>query len=756
MLYKKMLRDIWNYKIQFISVFLMAFLGVFIFAGVGGEANCLEVNINNYYQDTNMADGWIHAYNINQDFIDKVNDLKFTTATERQFVVSSEGDFSNKPEVNLHFLENNTISKFYLVEGKEFDLNDADGVWLDKDFADEKNLAVGDTISFKFNGMDIKKEIRGLGYSPEYVFSVPYYEIKPNHNDYAFAYMSYKAFPMDNVPYNILAVKFNGDANEYENSLSHNLGDDYNSFLSKHDHSSVKAYQTVIDQYKMMTGILPLIFVMVSMLMLVTSMKRVISHQRTQIGVLKANGFKNRTIMIHYLSYGLLLVFTGSVLGIILGPVVLYNSSYDSVSNLFSMPYLHPFDGVSYAYIIVIMVLLSFFVSYYSVRNIVNEDPSLIIRPKAPAVATSVFIEKFKFWNHMPFNFRWNYRDAKRNQFRAIMTIVGVVGCGMILISAIGLYDEMVDAEHWEYDVIDHFESKLIVNNNATPSQINDVADDVDGDKIMESAIVIESDTAKKSASLLVLNDTDLITPTDSNQKKIEIKDDEVAISQKMADMLEVGVGDTVEMYIRDSDTWVDVKIDKIEAHPSSQGFIMSTKKLDELGLNYTTTAIITQKHVDNDYDGIKSIIYRQDMIDSSREFNAPIWLVIYSFISMAFILALIVLYNMGLLSFLEMERDIGTLKVLGFKSRALTKLLLTQSLVFILIGGLLAIPLGFRVLEMISQSSTEKFYILPLLTISNLAITFLIMLTVSILINIYFAYKIRKLDMVDTLKILE
>ena len=756
MLYKKMLRDLSDYKIQFISVFLMAFVGVFIFAGVGGEANCLEVNIDNFYNDTNLADGWIFAGDVSSDFQEKVNDLNSTTASERQLVISSVANFSNSPVIELHFVENNTISTFYLAEGKELNLSDENGVWLDKKFADEKGLNVGDNISFKFNGMTIEKEIRGLGYSPEYVYNLPYYAVKPNHTEYGFAYMSHNAFPLDNVQYNVLNVKFNGNDEDFEDGLSDKLDGDYSSFMPRQSHTSVKVYQGTIEQFKMIGNILPTIFILVSMLMLLTSMTRVITHQRTQIGILKANGFKNRTIMLHYVSYGFILVLLGSVLGLISGPIFIYKLAYTSLCNIFSLPYFRPVDGMGFAYAVVIMVLLSIIVSYYSIKSIVNEPPSTIIRPKAPKATTSSFIEKLGFWKHLSFNFRWNYRDAKRNNFRAIMTIVGVLGCTVILISAFGLYDGMNDGEHWQFDVIDHFESKLVIDMDATPSQIDEAAKDVDGDKIMESSIEIESNSTKKTGTLLVLNDTDLITPTDINKNRIDLKDDEAAISQKMANLLGVGVGDTVRMHIKDSDKWVDVTIDKIHGHPNSQGIVMSAEKLDDLGLNYTATSIITAKHIDKDYDGIKSIIYLDDLIDSSRELNKPLWIIIYALMFFAVVLALIVLYNLGLLSFLEMERDIATLKVLGFKTRSLTKLLLTQSLAFIIIGFLLGIPTGYRILVMIWQHSSEKYYIVSFLTLTNIICSFLIVLAVSIVINLYFSYKIKNLDMVNALKILE
>ena len=756
MLYKKMLRDVWHYKIQFISIFLLAFLGVFIFSGVGGEALSLDSNINQYYQETNLADGWIYSSNIDDDFVKKVNDLSPTKDSERQLILDSQANFSGDPEIRLHFLENDRISKFYLIEGEKFNLDDGEGVWLDKSFADARNLKVGDNIIFEFNGMSIEKEIKGVGYSPEYVYDVPYYAAKPDYAEYGFAYMSYKAFPMDNISYNVLNVKFSEDADDYGDLLADKLGDDYNSFLPRHDHHSVSAYHNMAEQFQMIAYVLPLVFILVSMLMLLTSMKRIITHQRTQIGILKANGFKNRSIMMHFMSYGTLFVLFGSVLGLISGPIFIHSIAYPALDDLYKLPFFNPVGAMSFAYVVVIMVLLSAMVAYISIRSIVNEHPSTILRPKPPKATTATFLEKFRIWQHLSFNFRWNYRDAKRHNFKALMTIFGVMGCTIILIAAFGLYDGMADNEHWEFDKINHVESKLVIDDDASQSQIDNVVKKVDGEKVIESTIEIESNHTKKSATLMVLNDTDLITPTDIHQNKIDLADDEVSISQKMADLLGVGIGDTVKFHDLGSEKRIEVKIDKIHGHPTSQGLVMSSEKLDELGLNYTPTTIVTSKHIDDDYDGIKSILYRDDIINSFRELNQPLWSIIYVLVSFAVILASVVLYNLGILSFLEMEREMGTLKVLGFKSRVLTKLLLTQCLAFIIIGILAGIPLGFWVLGLIWNSPNEKFYTIPSLTWTNLLFTFLIILAVSICINLYFSHKIRKLDMVNVLKILE
>ena len=731
----------------------MAFLGVFVFAGVGGESVGLEVSVNDYYDATNLADGWIYSANLDDDFVDKVNNLSPTKDSERQLVLDSIGNFSNDPEITLHFLENNTISKFYLLEGEDVNISDGDGVWLDKKFADAKDLKVGDNISFTFNGVTIEKEIKGLGYSPEYVYHASDSSIIPDFNKMGFAYLSYEAFPLSDVPYNVLLVDFNGNASEYNDLLSDKLDGDYNSFVEQAENPSVSQFSEEIDQHKMMGDIFPVVFILIALLILLTTMTRIIAHQRTQIGILKAVGYTNKSIIFHYVSYGFWLVLAGAILGLILGPLTLPNLFYPSMSATYIMPEWKPAWSMNFIYVAIIMVVMSLLVSYFAVRSISSENPADTIRPKAPKISSTGFVEKFGFWNKLSFNVRWNYRDAKRNKFRALMTIVGVMGCAALLVSAFGMYDGMHDLKEWEYSQINHYDSKLIVNDNATISGIDNIAEEVNGDKLMEGAIEIESATAKKSGSLLVLNGTNLVTPTDYDRNEVKIANDEVSISQKMADMLGVGIGDTVKWHIMGSDKWVNTTIDKIHSDPISQGFIMSSDKLVDLDLNYTPTSIVTSEHVDKNYSDIKAVNSMNDMTSSWDEMTESMMLLVYILIFFACLLAVVVLYNLGLLSFTEIEREIATLKVLGFKTSALRRLLLTQNLWFTAIGFVLGLPLGYYILDIMWQSSGDSFYILPSISLSNFLLTAVITFALSIIVNLMFSRKIKKLDMVESLK---
>ncbi|MBQ6512520.1 ABC transporter permease [Methanobrevibacter sp.] len=748
---RKMLRDIKINKTQFIAIFLMAFLGIFAYCGIYGEYYGLVQTSDEYYNVTNMADAWIYNTNFDNASIDEISD--FTTQTERQLVVQSVADFDNKPDITLHFAEKGEISKFYSTEGKDFDASDDSGVWLDKRFADEKNLSVGDEITFEFNNINITKEIKGIGYSPEYIYESSPNSLTPDFSQIGFAYMSYKAFPVD-ITYNTLLVKYNGSDTDFKDNLDDSI--DYLSLTKKEDQISVAKFADEMAQHKMIGDVFPIVFILVTFLTLLTTMTRIVTHQRTQIGILKAVGYKDKTIILHYISYGFWPVLIGSILGLITGPMIIPQMFYPTMAATYSMPSWNPGFDMSFIYISVLLVVSSVFVTYLSCRRISKENPANTLRPKSPNVSSRALIEKSKLWNHLSFNLRWNWRDARRNKFRALMAIVGVMGCVALLIAAFGMNDSMDELKHWEYDDISHFESKLLLSNDVDQMELSDILNETNGSFIMQQAIEIKSDDLEDQVVLLVSNNTDLISYTDRNKNPIEIDEGDVSISIKLAEKFNLTVGDEIKWHIVGSDKWVNSKIGQIHAEPVSQGLIMSPDTLEDQGLNFTPTNILTKEKFDEDYDSIKSVSTIDKMKESWDKVTEAVMMMVYVVTFVAVALAILVLYNLGILSFTEMEREIATLKVLGFKTNVLRKLLLTQNIIFTSIGFLLGIPLGFYFMTLMMNAAGDSLYYVPSLTWGNILLTALITFTISISVNLLFSGKISDLNMVEALKDVE
>ena len=747
-LLKKMLHDIKLNKTQFIAIFMMAFLGIFAYTGICSEYYGLEQTSDAFYNENNLADGWIYGGDFSSSDLDKINN--FTTQTERQAVIKSVGDFEGEPDITLHFVETDTISKFYVSEGSEIDIDDDSGVWIDKRFADERNLSVGDNITFEFEGKTITKEIRGIGYSPEYVYESSPASFAPDFKNLGFAYLSYKAYP-GNIEYDTLLVKYSIPDDDFKNKLDDSI--DYLSFTKKENHYSVAQFNQEMEQHKMMGDIFPILFILITFLTLLTTMTRIVSHQRTQIGILKAVGYKDKTIILHYILYGFFPVLSGSILGLITGPMIIPQMFYPTMKTHYTLPEWNPGFDVSFVYIVVLLVISSVAVTYLTCRSISKENPANTMRPKAPKMSSINFLERSKLWRHLSFNLRWNWRDARRNKFRAFMAIVGVMGCVALLIAAFGMNDSMNDLKTWEYDDINHFNSKLSIANNASEMELYYIANYTHGSFIMQMPIEIKANNIEDTVSILVSNDTDMISYTDENRDPIEIEEGDVSISVKLAEKFNLMIGDEITWHIVGDDDWVSSKIGQIHAEPISQGLIMSPDTLEDQGLNFTPTNIVTPDKFDERYDSIKSVSTLEDMEDSWSQMTSSVMMMVYVVTIVAGLLAFIVLYNLGILSFTEMEREVATLKVLGFKTSFLRRLLLTQNLIFTAIGFILGIPLGFYFMTLMMDAAGDSLYYIPTLTWGNILLSAAITFALSIFVNLMFSDRISELDMVEALK---
>ena len=206
MLLKKMLRDFKDHKIQFLSIFLMALIGVYGFTGISGEVAGLIDISSHYYDDTNLADGWVYGEDLDNDTFAEIEGIGEIKDAQREMVVDTVANYSTDPEITLHVLDGQQkVSKFYLYNGKDFDANDKDGIWIDKRFADARNLDVGDKITLKFDDNEVSKTIRGTMISPEYVYYIQEGSIVPNFKQIGYAYISSKGADFD-LKYNRIAL----------------------------------------------------------------------------------------------------------------------------------------------------------------------------------------------------------------------------------------------------------------------------------------------------------------------------------------------------------------------------------------------------------------------------------------------------------------------------------------------------------------------------------------------------------------------
>ena len=759
----KMLRDLSRHKAQFLSIVLMAFVAVFVYAGVGGEWRGLRRSVDNFYAETRLADASFLGGPFTNEQIQAVAALEGITAAERRTLIPaavkhfSQQEPTGTPELTLHFVESNTISSTYVITGTAPDMNDEQGIWLAERFATANKLAIGDTIGLNIAGIDCDKIIRGTIYAPEYVYMEGEGSLTPDFGTVGYAYLSHKAFPLPEAfAYSALLVTAEIPNPEIEERVGEVLRGSYTVYLHRSDYPSVALYDNEIAQHKMMGDIFPVVFLLVALLTMLTTMTRIVRNQRIQIGTLKAMGYRRKTILRHYISYGMFPALLGAIPGSIVGPLTLPHLFYPSMSAFYTIPEWKSVYHTGFAVVAVGVVALCTLVTYFACAGQLKDNPASTLRPAAPKVSKHNLLERTALWRRAGFNARWNLRDALRNRARSTMAIVGVMGCTTLLVCAFGMNDCMAALKTWQYEDLYHFETKLVIDANAAPDRIETIRDEVRGELLMEGAVEVRSAHAKRNAALSVTDANTLLHYTDASRRPIELPSDGVSMSKKLADILGVSVGDSVEWSVMGTVHRVSTPIAALYRDPSAQGLTMPRAVLEDLGFAFEPTSILTAASVTERIDGIVAVSSTSEMIRGWDDLTEAMMTMVYILILGAVILSVVVLYNLGLLSFSEMERDMATLKVMGMRTRKLRNLLLTQNLWFSAIGYVLGIPAGLWLIRVITDSSGETFDFPVELTVSTALLAFSISFGLSVLVNLLFSRKIRRLNMVESLKAME
>ena len=314
---KKIFRDIKTNKMQFFNIFVMVFLGVCVFAGIHAYIDGMQTSGDRYYEENNLQDIWITGENFNTTDLDDVKKIANVKDAERILTIKTE--LSNKKNVTLetNFIETNNISKMYIVEGEEF-AKDKKGAWIDSFLAKNLNLHVGDEITCKYKDYEITEKILGLVTTPDHLYSIKDdSEMFPTHQDYGFVYMSINEFPIGEMFNQILVdVEDTAKIEDTKSNIEENI-ENAIAITDRESNLSYKMYDAEIEKGRIYADIFTSLFLFIAILSVVTTMNRFVKKQRTQIGTLKALGFKKGAIVRHYIAYGFYIALAASVLGVL-------------------------------------------------------------------------------------------------------------------------------------------------------------------------------------------------------------------------------------------------------------------------------------------------------------------------------------------------------------------------------------------------------------------------------------------------------
>ena len=759
MLFKKLIRTFFKYKAQFISMIIMVILGVGIFAGFNAEWYSIEQDTNYFFEKTNLADYQI--YNSKKGFsendLNKILEIEGVSKASR-FVSLDTNEARENDVIKLNVSENFTVSSFMLIAGEEYDATDSEAIWLSEKYANKNNYKIGEDITLSYMNYKVTLKIKGICLAGEYLVNTHGSALMPDFDAVGYAYTT-PAF-YTKMTDNLFKGEYYPQINvisslEYE-TFSMTIDEKLNTTLQvikKEDSSSYSKAMGEADEGKTIGLILPVIFLLIAILTMVTTMNRIISNEKRQIGILKALGFKNKRIVWHYTTYALVVGLLGSVIGLGLGYGIakIFFSPSGSMGTYFEMPnwqiHMPYFVYIGTILIVAFLTLIGFL----SVKQQLKGSAAEALRPYEPKKMKKFLMEKTKLFHKLNFATRYNLRDSARHKARTFVSIFGVFGCTLLLFATFGMRSTMDNYLDINYNVIMNYESSITLSEATNNERAISLAKDYDADYSATTACKVNG----KTYALTVLNnDTDKVRLIKKNAKISSLANDGAYICERMADSLKLKKGDSFEFTLFGSA--LKYKATVIEIVSSSvEGFTINEEFAKDLALSYKVDTLYTN-HKANEIttnNEIASILSKKDIIKTFDTFMEIMNLMIYVLIIFSVLLAFVVLYNLGTLSYVERYRELATLKVLGFKNKKIRWILISQNNFIAFIGILLGIPAGYFTLVVLFKALASEYELTIVCNALAYILSIIITFGVSLVVSYFASQKVKKINMVEALK---
>lgn len=765
MLIKKMFRDMKKNWFPFVSILILSYLALFLYTGM----SCSNIGIrqlrSEYHKETNLADIWIYGMDMTDDICSKIDAISDVDDSQLRMKLTAES--TEGYQIDLYAEKENNITVPYNMDGADFDAGAQQGIWLNSRYAKAHDINVGDMFTIKWNGIEISQVVKGFIMSPEYEYYKAPEDVEPDFSHMGYAYMSYdslKEILGDTMPsYNQIVVTIgNANASEVENDITAAIDDNYSQIFDQSNFNGLTAFDSELSQHDMFAYAFPIIFILIAILTIITTMGRIINNQRTQIGTMKALGIKRHKIIIHYIMFSLVVSAVGCIVGVITGPIVMGPVFNDFMPESYSMPKWGYSYSIKFYIVALAIVIICAFASYINCRKLINLNTVEILYARAPKDAKNCLFEKLPFWKRFKFATKYNLRDMARAKIRSIIVVIGI-GCGTILIlCALGCNDTMDGMKSWMFDDLMKYDSSIRISTLTPKGEYTKIAEDEDGELLMSSSVEVRSDNGKETAKtgLTVPQSDKLYTITDTNKKVCGLKDDEIYITENFAKEHGIKTGDELEIRTSGENEWKKVKATGLIKNPNNQGIVMLESTLEKNGIDFVPTTIITSKSVDeNKYensDYVISVSSKSDMV-KSWETNIEIFdVIIMIFVSFSFVLVFIVLQNAATLSFNERRKEFATLKVMGVKHTDLKKILRAQNLWLTIVGILAGMPFAIYVLRLMFETNGGDVDYVAEITPLTYIISAMITYIVSLIINTVLSRKVRRIDMAESMKAAE
>ncbi len=526
--------------------------------------------------------------------------------------------------------------------------------------------------------------------------------------------------------------------------------------------------------------VFPVFFLLVAALVCLNTMTRMVEEDRTQIGIFKALGYSNGSIMFGYFLYVTIATFFGGVIGLLVGYQLLPRVIYSIYAFTYSLPSLviH-IDPVVFLVIIGVALLLTNFVTWFSCHTELKVEPANLLRPKAPKKGKKVFLEYITFiWNRLNFSGKVTVRNLFRYKKRIFMTVIGIAGCTALTLTGFGLRDGISSIVPKQYEELFTYDTLSVLNSEETTVNTG-------VDQLLQENHIINPLYVRQELYNFEANDKQhdfyLIVPENMEQFKeyihlrvrtsgeeVSLDDSGAIITEKMASLLGVKEGDTIR--IRNSDNRLFfIKVSGIVENYTYHYVYMTPsyyEKVMETSPLYNTV-YGELENFEMDHDTIStnliesglflSNVFTEDSVETFDTIITSLNKIVIVILGASCLLAFIVLYNLTNINVMERQREIATLKVLGFYDREVSGYVYRETMILTVLGIFVGLFLGVFLHRFVMDTAEMDFIMfIKEIKLESYWYAGLITLLFSIVVAIVTHFKLKKIDMIESLKSVE
>lgn len=526
-----------------------------------------------------------------------------------------------------------------------------------------------------------------------------------------------------------------------------------------------------------LSSIFPIFFFLIAALVCSTTMTRMVDDERTQIGTLRALGYSRTSILTKYMLYAGSAATIGCLIGYFGGGYVFPQVIWIAYQMLYQIPgFAGLYDPALFAVSLLASLLCSAGVTFFACRHEMTSTPADLIRPKAPEPGKRIFLERVApLWKRLKFLHKVSLRNIFRFKKRMIMMILGIAGCTALVLTGFGIHDSVANIANFQFDDIQKYDLGVtfsdMLTDDHTAALESTYGDRMEADAVtLMSAGELTGSRATKSVYFVAADDPDITEIIDLHLNGAAVPypgDGEILISEKLAELSGVRVGDTVTLSVSDTDT-AEVKVVGLVENYVQNYVYMTGKTYDrafEAGFEPKMLLLRVSEGADeyslaaalSKEDGVASVSVISDtrrMIDNMmKSLNYVVALVLFS----AGALAFVVLFNLGNINISERVREIATIKVLGFHAGETGAYVFRENVLLSLMGILVGLPLGvllhgFVMTQIKVDMVSFKYVIEPI----SYLLTVLLVLLFTVVTDLILRRKIARIDMAESLKSIE